>query len=107
LATKVHYFGWIQKVRSKNITPANIESAFRATGLIPSDPDRVLAKLPGAPTMESLGRPITPPDNQSQSSPTPSIQVRNGSGLIKVPIGPQARELAYTVLERIEQGTPS
>jgi hypothetical protein len=93
LVTKLNYLEWIQKVRTKVITPANIESAFRATGLIPYNPDRVLAKLPGAPTMESLGRPITPPDTQpTQSQPlsTPSVQVRNGSALIEVPIDPPA-----------------
>jgi len=53
--------------------------------------------------MESIGRPITPPDTQSQ----PSIQAQNGSILIEVPPGPQALELAHVILKRIEQGTLS
>src|SRR5947207_15913773 len=61
IVTKVNFLDWIQKARIKAIN-ANIESGSRATGLVPFNPNQVLAKLPDAPTMESLGQ---PPDRAS------------------------------------------
>ena len=68
--TKGAFWGFYCAAQAKTYTPSNIKSAWRATGIVPYNPDVVLTKLPGykppcraapkvptTPTLSSFYRP--------------------------------------------------
>ena len=57
---KILFLKGYSEVRLKTYTEANIQSGFKATGLIPFNPAIVLQKLPSSPAREEEIRPTSP-----------------------------------------------
>jgi DDE superfamily endonuclease len=81
---------WVQmfiRARSKAVNVDNILSGWRGAGLIPSDPQKVLNRLPRTSTGITLP-PVTPPDEPSldfsllQSSPPDGTEMRESNVLL-------------------------
>ena len=77
--TKGAFWGFYCAVQVKTYTPSNIKSAWRATGIVPYNPDTVLTKLPGykpprravpkVPTTPHSFQAFTDPDEPPSASP--------------------------------------
>ncbi len=93
--------------RKKANTKADIQSAFRATGLIPFDPDHVLQKL-------KVVKPYTPrsitSSNQAFTTPEPPITIprvtiQQGTATVTFPI--RKHEEANQWIEKLSTERPS
>ena len=66
---KILFLKGYSEVRPKTYTEANIQSGFKATGLVPFNPAIVLQKLPSPPAREEEIRPTTPSNCGSSGVP--------------------------------------
>lgn len=70
--TKEEFFTIFHQARKQALTSSNIQSAFRTTGLVPFDPQRVLVKLPNntegseSPASSTRTRPYETPKSSAQ-----------------------------------------
>jgi hypothetical protein len=120
--TKRDYLDWMITARKKANTKSNIISAWKKAGLIPFNPDLVLAQLPTIKkdtseplllsiediTLDEPSSQITGSKIRSSSRsviPASQITVINGTMIMRFPIG--NTQIIKGIINRLDIQTPS
>ena len=97
---KLAFLSAFQAVYQQVFSPTNIQSGFRATGLVPLDPGAVLSKLEIKPRTPSPPLPTTPWDPRTPSN---ALELQAQSTLIKDRIRTHAGSSPTALVAMVQQ----